>query len=106
MVQVSPATRTERALLALILTIGAGLRLFLLLGPFGEIDADEAVVGLMAMQVPGELPAFYWEQQYLGTIEPLVASVVFAVAGGPSAAALKLVPAAFSVLFIFLVYLT
>ena len=45
----------------------------------------------MAMQVPGELPAFYWEQHYLGTIEPLVASVVFAVAravgGGAEAGA-------------------
>jgi hypothetical protein len=104
--RVIPVILTERVLLALILAIGAGLRVWLLLGPFSEIDADEAVVGLMAMQAPGELPAFYWEQQYLGTIEPLVASVVFAVAGGASAAALKLVPAAFSVLFIFLVYLT
>lgn len=89
----------------MILVVGAGLRIWLLLGPFAEIDADEAVVGLMAMQVPGELPAFYWEQQYLGTIEPLAVSLVFAVAG-PSAAALKLVPAAFSMVFVFLVYLT
>ena len=100
------AILTERVLLALILALGAALRVWLLLGPFGEIDADEAVVGLMAMQVPGELPAFYWEQQYLGTLEPLTAALVFAVAGGPSAAALKLVPDAFSMVFVFLVYLT
>src|SRR4051812_24403826 len=105
MARVSPATRAERVLLVLILAIGAGLRLWLLSGPFSEIDADEAVVGLMAMQVPGEVPAFYWEQHYLGTIEPLVASAVFAVAG-PSAVALKLVPAAFSMAFVALVYLT
>ena len=48
---------TERILLALILAAGAGLRLWLLLGPYREIDADEAVVGLMAMQMPGEVPA-------------------------------------------------
>jgi len=102
---VTPVILTERALLALILAFGAALRVWLLLGPFSEIDADEAVVGLMAMQVPGELPAFYWEQHYLGTVEPLVASVVFAISG-PSAAALKLVPAAFSMVFVFLVYLT
>src|SRR6476659_5769806 len=77
--QVIPATRAERVLLALILLIGAGLRLWLLLGPFAEIDADEAVVGLMALQVPGEIPAFYWQQQYLGTIAPLGAAGVFAV---------------------------
>jgi hypothetical protein len=105
MAQVSPATRSERVLLALILAIGAGLRLWLLLGPFSEIDADEAVVGLMALQVPGELPAFYWEQHYLGTIEPLVAAGLFALVG-PSAAALKVVPAAFSMIFVALVYLT
>jgi hypothetical protein len=96
---------TERLLLALILAAGAGLRLWLLLGPYSEIDADEAVVGLMALQVPDELPAFYWEQHYLGTIEPLAVAAVFAVAG-PSAAALKVVPAAFSIVFVFLVYLT
>jgi len=102
---VIPVILTERVLLALILAIGAGLRVWLLLGPFGEIDADEAVVGLMAMQVPGELPAFYWEQHYLGTIEPLVAAGLFALVG-PSAAALKVVPAAFSMIFVMLVYLT
>jgi 4-amino-4-deoxy-L-arabinose transferase-like glycosyltransferase len=96
---------TERILLALILAVGAGLRLWLVLGPYSEIDADEAVVGLMAMQMPGELPAFYWEQHYLGTIEPLTAALVFSVTG-PSAWALKLVPAAFSLLFVALVYLT
>jgi hypothetical protein len=96
---------TERIVLALILLVGAGLRLWLLLGPYSEIDADEAVVGLMAMQMPGEMPAFYWEQQYLGTIEPLATALVFAVTG-PSAWALKLVPAAFSMLFISLVYAT
>ncbi|MFN8632725.1 MAG: glycosyltransferase family 39 protein [Chloroflexota bacterium] len=101
----SRAATSDRVLLALILLVGAGLRLWLLLGPFREIDADEAVVGLMAMQVPGELPAFYWEQSYLGTVEPMVAAGLFAFVG-PSAAALKLVPAAFSILFIWLVYLT
>jgi hypothetical protein len=103
--RVIPVILTERLLLALILTVGAGLRLWLLLGPFREIDADEAVVGLMALQMPGELPAFYWEQQYLGTIEPIVVAVVFAIVG-PSAAAMKAVPAVFSLVFIFLLYLT
>ncbi len=100
----SPA-RTERVLLALILALGLALRLYLVSGPYAEIDADEAVVGLMALQIPGELPAFYWEQHYLGTIEALVAAAVFALAG-PSAAALKLVPALFSVAFVGLVHAT
>jgi hypothetical protein len=93
----------ERVLLALILMIGAGLRLWLLLGPFSEIDADEAVVGLMALQMPGELPAFYWQQEYLGTLEPLTAWLAFGLVG-PSAAALKAVPALYSLIFVGLVY--
>ena len=98
-----PARRTERALLALILLLGAALRLWLLLGPFSEIDADEAVVGLMALQMPGELPAFYWQQEYLGTLEPLSAWAVFSVVG-PSSSALKGVPALYSLFFVALVY--
>lgn len=98
------ASRVEGALLALILLVGAGLRCWLLLGPFREIDADEAVVGLMALQMPGELPAFYWQQAYLGTLEPLTAWVIFALVG-PSTAALKAVPALYSLLFIGLLYL-
>jgi hypothetical protein len=98
------STRTERVLLGAILALALAVRLFLLLGPYSEIDADEAVVGLMALQIPGELPAFYWEQHYLGTIETFAARAVFALIG-PSAAALKLVPALFSVAFIWMVYL-
>lgn len=101
----SRATLAEWLALALILVIGAGLRLWLLLGPFSEIDADEAVVGLMALQMPRELPAFYWEQHYLGTVEPITAALLFALVG-PSNAALKIVPAVYSVVFIGLVYLT
>lgn len=99
------SVRTDRLLLVLILALALGLRLVLLTGPYSEIDADEAVVGLMALQIPGELPAFYWEQHYLGTVEAFVAAAFFAVAG-PSTASLKLAPALFSVAFVGLVYLT
>ncbi|MBA2450060.1 MAG: glycosyltransferase family 39 protein, partial [Chloroflexi bacterium] len=91
--------------LALILLVGAMLRLALLLGPYKEIDADEAVVGLMALHIPRELPAFFWEQHYLGSLEAFVAAAAFAVVG-PSAAALKSVPAVFSLAFVLLVYLS
>jgi hypothetical protein len=92
-----------RALLLLILLAGAVLRLALLLGPYSEIDADEAVVGLMALNIPRELPPFFWEQHYLGSLEAFAAAAVFTVAG-PSSAALKLVPAIFSLAFVGLVY--
>ena len=95
----------ERVLLPLIVLAAMALRVGLLLGPFREIDADEAIVGLMALQIPGELPLFFWGQHYLGSIEAFVAAGLFAVLG-PSTAALKLAPALFSVLFIWLTYLT
>ena len=95
----------ERVLLPLILLLALVLRVGLLLGPFREIDADEAVVGLMALQIPAELPVFFWGQQYLGSVEAFVAAGLFALFG-PSAAALKLAPALFSVLFVWLTYLT
>lgn len=88
-----------------ILLLGATLRLYLLLGPYAEIDADEAIVGLMALNMPRELPAFYWEQHYLGSLEAVVAAAFFAMVG-PTAWALKAVPSLFSILFIGLVYLS
>jgi len=96
---------TDRALLVVLLSIGGALRVGLLLGPFGEIDADEAIVGLMARQIPAELPAFYWGQVYLGSAEAFVAALLFSIFG-PSAAALKLAPALFSVAFVWLTYCT
>jgi hypothetical protein len=91
--------------LALILGTGALLRLFWLLGPHAEIDADEAIVGLMALNIPRELPVFFWEQHYLGSLEAFAAAVLFAMLG-PSGWTLKMVPALFSLLFVLLVYLS
>ena len=56
------------------------------------LDADEAVTGLMAMDiVQGARPVYYYGQGYLGTIEPFTAAGLFAVLGsGPEA--LRLAP--------------
>ncbi|MFN8523030.1 MAG: hypothetical protein U0821_07965 [Chloroflexota bacterium] len=88
-----------------LLLLALGLRLALITSWFGEIDSDEAVVGLMALQIPHELPAFYWEQHYAGSLESIAAAYAFA-AFGPSATSLKLVPAAFSVAYIGLVFIS
>lgn len=84
--------------------MGAAVRLWLLLGSLGEMEADEAVVGLMARHVlAGEWPVFYWGQPYLGSLEAYSVAAAFALAG-PSPLVLKLVPALYSLLFIGLVY--
>jgi hypothetical protein len=85
--------------------LAAILRAWLVAGPYRELDADEAVVGLMALNFPGERPAFFWEQRYLGSLESVTAWAVFQLAG-PSEVSLKSVPAAFSLLFVGLVYVS
>ena len=77
---------------AVLVLAGVALRTVFVLGRWGTVDSDEAVVGLMARSfLDGEWEAFYWGQHYGGTQE----TALIALAGG-STAALKLVPAALS----------
>ncbi len=50
--------------LAVALVMGLVWRLAIVASPLGEIDGDEAVVGLMARHIAflGERPVFYWGQ--------------------------------------------
>lgn len=71
---------------------GLVIRIWILATPrLGYLDADEAVVGLMARQFPGERPIFFWGQHYGGVAEPLLTAVVFRITGA-SVLGLKLVP--------------
>ena len=75
---------------------GVALRWWMLSGPRGFLDSDEAVVGLMARHLlDGEWRAFYWGQHYAGSQEAALAAAVFAVTGS-SVLALKAVPVALS----------
>src|SRR5262245_31707648 len=68
-------------------------RLILLLVTDFNIDSDEAIVGLMAKHFAEGRPwtVFYYGQDYMGSLEAMVAAGVFSVFG-PSNAALKCVP--------------
>lgn len=69
---------------------GVALRAFVLTGPAGSYDSDEAVVGLMAQQMlEGEWRAFYWGQHYAGTLETALVALA-----GAQPATTKLVPVA------------
>lgn len=74
-----------------LLLAGVGLRVWILAGPLGALDSDEAIVGLMARRIPGEVPAFFWGQTYGGSQEAILAGVSFRIFG-PTVLALKLVP--------------
>src|SRR5919204_2464527 len=83
-----------------LLLVGLAVRLAVIASPIGEIDGDEAVVGLMARHIAfvGERPVFYWGQPYLGSLEAFSAAPLFRVFDS-STFVLKLVPAAYSLGF-------
>jgi 4-amino-4-deoxy-L-arabinose transferase-like glycosyltransferase len=76
----------SRRTLALVAAAGAaagiGFRIWALLLPQGALDADEAVVGLLAHGiVHGTLPAFFPGQGYGGTQEEFLAAPLVAAFG-------------------------
>src|SRR5437764_1288014 len=87
--------------LAAALGVGLVVRLAIIASPLGEIDADEAVVGLMARHIAflGERPVFYWGQPYLGSLEAFTAAPFFRLFDS-STLLLKLVPTAYSLGFL------
>ena len=84
-----------------LLLVGLGVRLAVIASPLGEIDGDEAVVGLMARHIAfvGERPVFYWGQPYLGSLEAFSAAPFFRLFDS-STLLLKLVPTAYSLGFL------
>jgi len=75
--------------------------LAIIASPLGELDGDEAVVGLMARHIAflGERPVFYYGQPYLGSLEAFSAAPLF-VLFDAGTLVLKLVPTAYSIGFV------
>src|SRR4030081_1555217 len=87
--------------LAAAVVVGLATRLLIIASPLGEIDGDEAVVGLMARHIAflGERPVFYWGQPYLGSLEAFSAAPLFRVFDS-STVLLKLIPSGYSLGFL------
>jgi hypothetical protein len=83
------------------LVVGLAVRLAIIGSPLGEIDGDEAVVGLMARHIAflGERPVFYWGQPYIGSLEAFSAAPLFQLLNS-STLLLKIVPSAYSLGFL------
>jgi 4-amino-4-deoxy-L-arabinose transferase-like glycosyltransferase len=97
--------RSDWLFLAVILGLALAIRLDFLIANNFVIDADEAIVGLMAKHISEfrNFPIFYYGQHYMGSFEPLVAAVLFLLFG-VSSVALKMVPLLFSLIFVLLIY--
>ncbi|MCB0335877.1 MAG: glycosyltransferase family 39 protein [Bdellovibrionales bacterium] len=91
--------------LALIILVAALYRFDFLVASQFVVDADEAIVGLMAKHIleGAALPVFYYGQHYMGSLEAILASWSFALFG-VSGLALKLVPLACSLILIIVFY--
>ncbi|MEZ4753648.1 MAG: glycosyltransferase family 39 protein [Bdellovibrionota bacterium] len=99
------SSKKDILLLALILIVAFFLRFDFLVASNIAIDADEAIVGLMAKHaLEGiEMPTFYYGQHYMGSFEPWLVSLVFKIFG-VSAIALKSVPLLVSLLVVLAVF--
>ncbi len=79
----------------LLLAVLGGVALRALFVLKGKIDSDEAIVGLMGMEIlKGHHFIFYWGQGYMGSLEAYAAALLFRFCG-VSPPVLKAVPALF-----------
>jgi hypothetical protein len=87
------------------IVLGALLRLDFMRAASFVIDADEAIVGLMAKHIVEgkEIPIFYYGQHYMGSLEALMVAGLFRLFG-PSAIALQTVPLVCALLLIPVMY--
>src|SRR5437870_9319555 len=99
--RIQAGARAFQVGLAGLLLAGLAARLAVIGSQLGEIDGDEAVVGLMARHIAflGERPVFYWGQPYLGSLEAFSAAPLFRVFDS-STPLLKLVPTLYSLGFL------
>ncbi len=91
-------------LLGLILAAGLALRCYLLVASHRYVDADEAMVGIQALDIlHGHHSVFFAGELLAGSIEAYLVAPVFWVFGA-SSLTLRVVPLLFSVLFVWLNY--
>ena len=97
--------RSDFLFLLVCVLAGLALRLDFLIASDFRLDADEAVVGLMAKHIMEgtAYPVFYYGQHYMGSLEAILVAGVFSFSG-VSSWGVKLVPLLFSLAFIPLLY--
>jgi hypothetical protein len=97
---------TYGILALLIIALATVLRIFLIAWGWPHSNADEGIMGIMAMHIlhTGEHPIFFYGQSYMGTLESYLGSALFHLFG-ISVFSLRLVPLLFFALFLANMYL-
>lgn len=99
------SSRVVKLILMAILLVALAIRLVFLLDNRFVIDADEAIVGLMAKHIAEgkEFPLFYYGQHYMGALEAYFAALLFSLIG-TTPLALQLVPMVCSLIVVVLLF--
>lgn len=98
------SARSVWVALGIAALVGLVLRIWIFMSPFGHMDADEAVWGLMAKHVlNGEFPALFWGENYGGTLEIILTAPLYALLG-PRKITVELVPMLFNLASVYLVW--
>lgn len=88
----------------IFLLLAVTLRVWLVLRSGGNVDGDEALVGIQAERIlHGELPVYFYGQPYMGSLEAYLVALIFALAG-PSAWALRAEPVLLSLVLVWLTW--
>jgi len=91
-------------LLLFCLLIALVVRTFLVVHTQGFVDGDEALVGIQAEHIlRGELPIYFYNQPYMGSLEAYIMAGIFAIAG-PSVWALRAEPILLSLVVVWLTW--
>ncbi|MGZ6366009.1 MAG: hypothetical protein ACXWPS_08570 [Ktedonobacteraceae bacterium] len=80
------------------------VRVWLIVHTFGVMSGEEAMVGLQAEHIlRGELPAYYYAQPYMGSLEAYLAALIFRFTG-PTVWAMRLETIPMSLLLVYLTW--
>jgi hypothetical protein len=86
------------------LLIALLVRGWLVIHTQGFIDGDEALVGIQAAHIlRGELPIYFYNQPYMGSLEAYIMAAIFAIVG-PSVWALRAEPILLSLVAVWLTW--
>ncbi len=86
------------------LLIAIAVRAWLVIHTHGFVDGDEALVGIQAQHIlRGELPIYFYNQPYMGSLEAYIMAGIFAIVG-PSIWALRAEPILLSLVVVWLTW--